>query len=181
MSINKKKLKYCGENVIIGDSVRIRYPELVELHDNSIIDDFVYISTGLILGPHCGIEPGCVIMGGQNQKIILEKYAAIASNTTAMCSTHDFKNGFHVFHNNDFPQGIISGDIILKDHAIVGSKCTILPGVTLDSGCRVGAHSLINQDLDAWALYAGTPIRKIGVIDQSEILSKMIKFEKTIK
>jgi hypothetical protein len=72
MSIDKKKLKYCGENVIIGNSVRIRYPELVELHDNSIIDDFVYISTGLILGPHCGIEPGCVIMGGQNQKIILE-------------------------------------------------------------------------------------------------------------
>ena len=46
---DRKQLKYCGERVIIGKTVRIRFPELVELHDDTIIDDFTFISTGLIL------------------------------------------------------------------------------------------------------------------------------------
>ena len=33
-------LKRCGEYVIIGKTVRIRYPELVENDDNVLIDDF---------------------------------------------------------------------------------------------------------------------------------------------
>ena len=36
-----KKLKKCGNNVTIGKTVRIRYPELVSIGDNVIIDDFV--------------------------------------------------------------------------------------------------------------------------------------------
>jgi len=34
-----KKLKYRGSNVIIGKTVRIRYPELVELHVYKILSD----------------------------------------------------------------------------------------------------------------------------------------------
>ena len=37
------QLKKIGKNVIIGKTVRIRYPELVEIGDNVIIDDFTYI------------------------------------------------------------------------------------------------------------------------------------------
>ena len=36
---DKKLLKKCGDNVIIGKTVRIRYPHLVETGDNVIIDD----------------------------------------------------------------------------------------------------------------------------------------------
>ena len=44
---DKNDLKKCGTNVIIGKTVRIRYPHLVEIGDNVIIDDFTYISTSL--------------------------------------------------------------------------------------------------------------------------------------
>ena len=76
------KLKYLGENVIIGKSVRIRYPELVELHDNTIIDDFTFISTGLILNEHSAIEAGSVIMGGQNHRVTVGAYSCICSNSS---------------------------------------------------------------------------------------------------
>lgn len=171
------KLKYRGKNVIIGKTVRIRYPELVELHDNCIIDDFVYISTGLSLGPYCGIEAGCVIMGGQNCKVSLEKYSTICSNSSVMCSVHNYQTGLHIFHNPDFEQGIEQGNIVIKDHVIVGAQCTLLPGVTLNSGARVGANSLIKHDLEAWTIYAGVPARSIGLVDQQRVLSTAEKFE----
>ena len=67
------RLKYRGQNVIIGKTVRIRYPHLVELHDNVIIDDFVFISTGLIMQDHTTIMPNCSLTGGADYKIVLEK------------------------------------------------------------------------------------------------------------
>ena len=95
------QLKYLGKNVIIGKTVRIRFPELVELHDNSIIDDFTYISTGLVLGQHSTIEAGSVIMGGPSNQVNIGNYSCISSGTTIMCGTHDFETGLHINHNND--------------------------------------------------------------------------------
>ena len=39
---NRADLKHCGSNVIIGKTARIRYPELVSIGDNVIIDDVRY-------------------------------------------------------------------------------------------------------------------------------------------
>ena len=58
-------LKKCGKNVIIGKTVRIRYPELVELSDNVIIDDFCYISTSLKISSFVHISSGCKILNAQ--------------------------------------------------------------------------------------------------------------------
>ena len=44
--INKLKT---GKNTIIGKTVRFRHPELCEVGDYSVIDDFTYISVKTIL------------------------------------------------------------------------------------------------------------------------------------
>ena len=49
---DKKDLLNCGENVIIGKTVRIRSPEKVSIGDNSIIDDFTYISGSIEIGQY---------------------------------------------------------------------------------------------------------------------------------
>ena len=56
---DRTDLKRCGDNVIIGKTVRIRYPELVSIGDNVIIDDFTYISTELEIGNYVHIAAGC--------------------------------------------------------------------------------------------------------------------------
>lgn len=173
-----KQLGYCGRNVRIGRTVRIRYPELVFLHDDTIIDDFVYISTGLELNSHSAIEAGCVLMGGANQKITVGSYSCICSNSTLMCGTHDFKTGLHIIdHNTDVEQGLVYGDITIGDHVILGTKSTILPGITVQTGARIGAHSLVNKDLDAWNLYAGTPCRHLGEVDQKQVIKYLEDFK----
>lgn len=55
---HKSELKECGKNVIIGKTVRIRYPELVSIADNVIIDDFTYISTALVISDYVHISAG---------------------------------------------------------------------------------------------------------------------------
>ena len=175
-----KKLKFLGKNVIIGKTVRIRYPEIVELHDNTIIDDFCFISTGLILHEHSAIEAGCVLMGGTNNKITIGPYSCICSNSTLMCGTHNFKTGLHIVHNNHIEQGLEYGDITIKDHVILGTKSTVLPGMTINTGARIGAHSLVNCNLDSWLIYGGTPVKKIGEVDKIQVLDYLNNFTNII-
>ena len=171
------KLKYRGENVIIGKTVRIRYPELVELHNNTIIDDFAFISTGLILKEHSAIEAGVKITGGRNNQVVIGAYTGVGSDTTFLCGTHNFRSSLHLVHHNHVPQGLEWADIIIDDHVILGSKTTVLPGVEIGIGARIGAHSLVNRDLDPWTLYAGTPVKELGKVDRDQVLKYLEDFQ----
>jgi acetyltransferase-like isoleucine patch superfamily enzyme len=72
MFFDRSDLKSSGTNVIIGKTVRIRRPELAEIGDNVIIDDFIYISTPLKLHSNMHISSGCKIIGGKHA--FVEKY-----------------------------------------------------------------------------------------------------------
>ena len=88
-----KKLKHCGNNVIIGKTVRIRYPELVSIGDNCIIDDFTYISTALELIKNVHVSSGCKIIGGKNAKVIMGEFSTLAPNVVLSAGTDDYIGG----------------------------------------------------------------------------------------
>ena len=71
-------LKSRGKNVIIGKTVRIRYPELVEIGDNVIIDDFTYISTSLKIENFVHISSGCKIIGGPTAYVEFNNFSTLS-------------------------------------------------------------------------------------------------------
>ena len=166
-----RRLKYRGNNVIIGKTVRIRYPELVELHDNVIIDDFTYISCGLIMHEHSFIENGCSLTGGKDFKITFGKHSGIASHCSMICANLDFKNGLQLNHSRKLLKFHLSGDIKLNDHALVGLYSIVYPGVTIGEGARTSEYTRINKNLDPWTLYHGISAKKIDVINKESVLN----------
>jgi len=90
---NLNDLKYCGKNVIIGKTVRIRYPELVEIGDNSIIDDFVYISTELKIGKYVHISSGANIIGGRTSYVEFKDFSSTAPNIVLAAGSGDYVSG----------------------------------------------------------------------------------------
>lgn len=174
---DRSQLKYCGQRVIIGHTVRIRYPHLVELHDDVIIDDFTFISTGLIMENHSTIMPNCSLTGGQWNSIHLKKYSCVSSTCSLLTSSHDFRQSLHLIHRNDFDQNFFRADITFGEHAIIGCNTTVLPGSILATGTRVGAQSLVSGTLEPWILYAGSPAKKIGTVNRDHILQRLEDFE----
>lgn len=51
--------------------------------------------------------------------------------------------------------------VIMEKHAILGSGCTVMPGVTVGEGTAVGSMSFVNRSLEPWSMYVGIPCRKI--------------------
>ena len=172
------KLKSCGKNVIIGKTVRIRYPELVEIGDNSIIDDFTYISTQLILSSNVHISPGCKIIGGRGSYVEIGEFSTLAPNVTLSAGSDDYIGGIATpMVPLKYKGDVEIGEIIFGKHCIVGANSVVLPNVVFNDGASLGALSLAKSNLESWCLYAGAPSRKI----KNRNKDKILKFEKEFK
>ena len=169
---NKRDLKHCGSNVIIGKTARIRYPELVSIGDNVIIDDFTYISTQLNVAAYVHISSGCSIIGGRNALVSFGRFSTLAPNVVLAAGSDNYFDGLATpMVPQAFKGDLEVGVICIGDHCIIGSNSTVLPNVTVATGACVGANSLVKSDLDSWYLFAGTPARPIKVRDADKILA----------
>ncbi|MBU1011377.1 MAG: hypothetical protein KKG99_00105 [Bacteroidetes bacterium] len=165
------KLKALGQNVIIGKTVRIRYPELVEIGDNVIIDDFTYISTALKLHSNVHISSGCKIIGGKDSFVEMKEFSTLAPNVVLSAGSDDYISGIATpMVPMKYKANALIGRIILNKHCIVGAGSVVLPNVSFESGACVGALSLVNKNLGEFKLYAGIPARFIKERNKQEII-----------
>lgn len=166
-----KTLNYVGRNVIIGKTVRIRYPELVSIDDNCIIDDFTYISTPIELKRNVHISSGAKIIGGKNSHVFMDEFSTLAPNVVIAAGSDDYMAGLATpMVPIEFKGNVAIGKIRIGRHSIVGAGSVVLPDVTFNEGASLGALSLAKNDLDAWCLYVGVPCRKIKKRNKAQIL-----------
>jgi len=172
------KLKHCGKNVIIGKTVRIRKPEECSIGDNTIIDDFAYISCGIEIGKNCHIASHVSISGGEGT-FKMGDYSTISNHCSIHCASSDYSEV-----SLDLPSvpkelqfGGLVGDISIGDFVTIGSHSCILPGVNLPNGFACGAYSLLkNVNYEPWSLYAGIPSkfikeRNLDLLIKNKIIS----------
>lgn len=165
------QLKHLGKNVIIGKTVRIRYPELVEIGDNCIIDDFVYISTALVLESNVHISSGCKIIGGTKSRVYMSSFSTLAPNVVLAAGSDDYIGGIATpMVPVEYKGKVEYGEIIIGKHSIVGANSVVLPNVIFNTGSALGALSLAKTNLEEWTLYAGIPAKEIKKRDKEKIL-----------
>lgn len=158
---DKSKLKYCGKNVIIGKTVRIRKPEECIIGDNTIIDDFAYISCPIEIGKNCHIASHVSISGGRG-KFKMGDYSTLSSHVSVHCASSDYTQT-----SLDLPSvpeeeqfGGFVEDVEIGNFVVVGSHSVILPGVKLPDKLACGAFTLLNKkDYEELGLYVGIPAK----------------------
>jgi acetyltransferase-like isoleucine patch superfamily enzyme len=159
---DKTKLKYCGDNVIIGKTVRIRKPEECSIGDGTIIDDFTYISCGITIGKNCHIASNVSISGSAGHFYLGDK-STISNHCTIHCASSDYTKV-----SLDLPSipkeeqyGGKVGDVIIGDMCVIGAHSCVLPNVKLPNGVACGAFSLLKvQKYEEYFLYIGQPAKK---------------------
>ena len=70
----------------------------------------------------------------------------------------------HNFDDVNIPikdQGVTISPVVIEDNVWIGAKATILAGVTIKSGCVIGANSVVTHDTEENGIYVGAPARKI--------------------
>lgn len=166
---------------IVSPHIRLRHPEFFTIGEKSIIDDFCYLSTKLILGFNIHIGASCSVIGGPESSLIMKDYTAIATGTRVVCGTADFVNDLAVVldeFDNVVNEGRgLSGDVILERFSIVGANSVVLPNNHIKEGVAIGASSLVpvNFNFEPWCVYVGQPIRKVKERNKESILEQVRK------
>lgn len=155
--------KYAGKNLKLSDKAVFYNPSRIEIGDNSRIDDFCVLSAGsggIKIGNYVHIAIYCSIVGQGN--ITIEDFAGLSSRVSIYSSSDDYSGEYmtNPCVPNEFTN-VISGDVLLKKHVIVGVNSVILPNVQIGLGSAIGAFSLVNRTVEDGVIVAGTPIKLI--------------------
>jgi len=151
-----------GKNIFVSKFVNIYNPKNLVLHDNIRIDDFSIISCkGKIeiynfvhISAHCFIS--------STTQIKIHNYSSISVGTKIFGGCDDFSGDYLV--NPTIPKKFLNvkiGDVIIKEHVVIGSNSVIMPNIIINTGVAIGACSFVNKSCDSWKIYAGTPIKFI--------------------
>ena len=151
---NVKISKTCNivglSNIEIGSNVRIdAYTSIIAAGDG-----FARFGSFIHIAGYCGIYAG--------HGVTMEDFSGLSAGVKVYSGTDDYSGRFMT--NPTVPAkytNVKSGHVQLRRHVIIGTGSIVLPSVIANEGAAVGALSLINKNLDAWAVYAGTPVRKL--------------------
>lgn len=135
----------------------------IVIEDGVVIDSFVKVKPAggvgdVFIGKNCTINSGVVLYTGNG--IRMGEGVAIAANCTLAPVNHEYRSRHKTIAEQRFCPS--KGGILIEDDVWIGANCVILDGAILRRGCVVGAHSLVKGELEAYSIYAGNPLKKIG-------------------
>lgn len=155
-------LKSYGDDVLISRRAQLYCPENISIGCNVRIDDFCILSAGTLISIGNYVHIGCYssLIGKGN--IIISDFCSISGRVSLYSSSDDYSGEYMT--NPMVPQAfthVTDAPITMRKHVIVGCGTVILPGVTLEEGCAIGAMSLVQTDCASNMIYAGNPLRKL--------------------
>lgn len=161
-------LKKSAKNFILGEGIKIRFPENLSISDFVFIDDhveieamlgFVKIGSRVHIGKYSKIT-------ATNSSVIIEDFVGISDFVRIYAHTETIeeekKMSGPMIDENE--KGMMSAPIIIKKNAFISSGSVILPGVVIEEGAVITPNSFIKaySIIKSWSIYGGNPARFIG-------------------
>lgn len=163
---------------IISQNIRLRHPDCFEVGDFSIVDDYCYFSTRVKIGFCSHVANNCSVGGGPERLFALGDFSSLSAGVKVWCSSNDFANDLVtvipsvVAEIGDDP---ITGDVIFENYTGAGANAVIMPDNVVPEGATIGALGYVPPrfQFEPWTVYAGAPIRPIGVRDRDRVLAQV--------
>jgi len=157
------QFKKAGKNLKIFDGAKIIKPEVIEIGDNSEIDDFAFIygGKGIIIRRYVHISRFVSIIGGG--ELFLGDYSVLADGVRILTGTDSYHGGARMSTCLPLEQRNLKVSFVrIEKDAFVGTNSVVHPGVVIGEGAIIGSNSLVLKNVEPWTINAGSPSRVIG-------------------
>ena len=145
--------------------------EGAEIGANTRIWHWVHVSGGARIGERCSLGQNVYV----GNKVVIGNNVKIQNNVSVydnvILEDDVFCGPSMVFTNVYNPRSAVTRkdeyrDTLIKRGATLGANCTIVCGVTIGEYAFIGAGSVVNRDIPAYALMVGVPAKQIGWMSQ---------------
>jgi acetyltransferase-like isoleucine patch superfamily enzyme len=152
-----EQLAQCGPDCVFEAEVLIFHPENVHLGRNVYIGHRSilkgYYKNTLQIGDETWIGQMCFFHSAGGLRIA--ERVGIGPGVMMITSTHDELGRSHA----PLDSPVTFAPIVIETEVNIGMGAIILPGVTIGRGARIGAGSVVTQDVEAYSVVAGSPAR----------------------
>lgn len=144
----KKRFLIYGKGLHLGANVRLWAPDRLQIGDHVYIGKDTLIECNAVIGNHC-----------------------LIANRVAFVGRHD-----HDFRRLGIPvrlspwigdlassTAVRREEVIVSDDVWIGYAAILLTGVTVGRGAIIAAGAVVTKDVEAYAIVAGNPARKVSV------------------
>ena len=159
----KGRLRKCGQGVTIYHLAKVAQPEVIDIGDHSMIDDFTFINggKGIRIGKYVHIASFVSVIGGG--ELTVGDYVDISCGSRILTGTDTYYGGKRM--STALPQeqrNVTIGKAVIEKDAFIGTNVVIHPNVSIGEGAIVGSNSLVLKDIEPWSINVGSPCKKIG-------------------
>lgn len=177
-----------GRRFGLGKSVRILYPRCLAVEDDVTIEGPAYLhclsERGVRIGRSTSIDRnlwlycggtgqdyshgyfeigehsyiGCNAVMGAGGGIRIGDHVLIGQSVNIHAESHHFEDPNRLIAD----QGVGYQGVVIEDDVWVGSRATILDGVTVGCGAVIGAGSVVTRSVRPYAVVVGVPAHVIG-------------------
>jgi acetyltransferase-like isoleucine patch superfamily enzyme len=114
-----------------------------EIGEGCTIHSHVWISDGVKIGRDCKIQAFVFIPKG----VTINDRVFLGPGTT--------------FSNDKHPPSPTISETVVEDDVSIGANATIVCGVRLGKGCKVGAGSVVTKDIPPGETWVGNPAKRL--------------------
>jgi acetyltransferase-like isoleucine patch superfamily enzyme len=175
-----------GSNVVFGQGVAVRHGLKISIGDNVIVDDGAVLdakgscNVGILIGEGTIVSRN-VVLSCKNGDITIGSGCTVGINTVvhamqgsdvrigdqvligAFC--YFIGSGPYETESLDIPfkkQGMRpQGGINIADNVWFGSSVQVFDGVSVGTGCIIGASTVVNKSVEDYAVVAGVPMKQL--------------------
>lgn len=145
----KKRLGYCGKDVVISLPCKMSTPSNVYMSDYSLI------------------QPNCSFIMNKG-KVYIGKWSTISSNCIIITDNHRPTVGINTRMLNRYFINDEIRDILINDDCWIGAGVTLMSGASLGRGSIAAAGALVNKPVPPYAVVAGVPAKIIASVFTKE-------------
>jgi virginiamycin A acetyltransferase len=133
--------------------------------EKCVLYHYDFIGDRLEIGRYCALAEGVTfIMNGANHAM-------------QGFSTYPFGIFPGAWRDGFDPAGYASGyrgDTTVGNDVWIGTKATIMPGVTIGDGAIIGAHAVVAKDVPPYSVVAGNPGRVVKQRFSDDIVERLL-------
>lgn len=142
-NFDRKKLGYCGKDVVIELPIKLDKPQNVFLYDNTNI----YAGAKILI---------------QTAKLVIKKNSGAAQGLTVITGNHLSKVG-SFFKESMFNHEDEEEDVVIDEDVWIGANVTIASGVHVGRGATIGAGAVCrNKIIPPYSVVVGNPAKVVG-------------------